>query len=199
MNNYELHSRAQELSASHSGYNLARRLLALEEELAEARREFGQSHHSGGEVTINDIRKAFEQEFPVPSGVIWAGDMYGSSSMATALSGCASYHTMKFEAWCKALEWQSQQAQGEAVLEVTGRSDFMGYVIAAEINGHGSTLGQRYYAAPPAQEEVPDYSSIAEQVAGMKLAEVGADEYNNAIDDVLSLLSLNYTSPADPK
>lgn len=37
MNNYELHSRAHELAASHSGYNLARRLLALEEEFKEYR------------------------------------------------------------------------------------------------------------------------------------------------------------------
>lgn len=41
-------------------------------------------------------------------------------------------------------------AQGvEPVLQVTGRSDYPGYVIAAEINGHGATLGQKYCASPP--------------------------------------------------
>lgn len=50
MNNYELHSRAQELAASHIPYNLARRLLALEEELQEARREVGQSQQARGEI-----------------------------------------------------------------------------------------------------------------------------------------------------
>lgn len=58
MNNYELHSRAQELAASHSGYNLARRFLALEEELAEARRELGQSQQAqreAAECEVDDV------------------------------------------------------------------------------------------------------------------------------------------------
>lgn len=39
MNEHELRSKARELSDKSSGYNLARRLLVLEEELQEARKE----------------------------------------------------------------------------------------------------------------------------------------------------------------
>lgn len=73
MNNYELHSRAQELSASHSGYNLARRLLALEEELAEARRELAakdspkESKNNGRPMTAQEQREFAKTIFLGPS------------------------------------------------------------------------------------------------------------------------------------
>lgn len=45
----------------------------------------------------------------------------------------------------------------EASLEVTGRSDFPGYVICVEINGYGATLGDKLYTAPqPAEQKEPD-------------------------------------------
>lgn len=45
-------------------------------------------------------------------------------------------------------ELEAQLEAGEAALQVTGRSDFPGYVICAELNGHGATLNQKYYTYP---------------------------------------------------
>lgn len=42
------------------------------------------------------------------------------------------------------------------VLEVTGRDDAPGYVIAAEINGHAVTIGQQYFAHPAPAAKAPE-------------------------------------------
>jgi hypothetical protein len=48
------------------------------------------------------------------------------------------------------------QAKSEPVLEITGRSDYPGYVIAAEINGYAATLRDKLYASPQPSVQVQE-------------------------------------------
>lgn len=94
MNNYELHSRAQELSASHSGYNLARRFLALEEELQEARREFGQPQQAQGERPGKTILRAIErlgEEADKPEALRFRDGIHYAIGVLTSVAGEESY------------------------------------------------------------------------------------------------------------
>lgn len=123
----------------------------------------------------DDMREAFEATAQPPEEVVfWDGNSKqylpktsleaNGHQMHSMAKRAAYFLTQRLEDFAAGARWQSQQAQGEVVAEVSVTESIGGhsgaYVSISDVKGADLRDGEKLYRQPPAPAAVPEAQAV---------------------------------------